>query len=271
MCFLVFFFFHPYFATQNQGSKIMELCSRHGQEKLSPWSEKWEGASLPNRWGNPWGVFSLDPPLEGGPSNKAACLQQGRQRQPRLCICPRGGHDTEWMMKLQLFKQKKQEEGSLGVREFPGGHRGGSCVWSPKHIPQNESINMVWTIIPKALRSKLQCQHGPATRLVHRRHTCGKDPRGTAKSLKTKLTLEPKPTESIMELTTEPQWVRWLWNNKTQMETNILQRILTGPRISNVLKMPTCYSKIGWQTKKQNILSNPSENIHINSFHMLVK
>ena len=118
VCFLVFYFFHPYFATQNQGSKIMELCSRHAQEKLSPWSEKWEGASLPNRWGNPWGVFSLDPPLEGGPSNKAACLQQGRQWQPRLCICPRGGHDTEWMMKLKLFKQKNRRKGPWELGSF---------------------------------------------------------------------------------------------------------------------------------------------------------
>ena len=61
---------------------------------------------------------------------------------------------------------------------------------------------MVWTRIPKALRSKLQCRHGPGTRLVHRRHTCGKAPRGTTKSLKTKLTLEPKPTEGITTLTT---------------------------------------------------------------------
>lgn len=47
--FLVFFFFHPYFATQNQGSKIMELFSWHGHEKLSPWSEKWKGGSLPSK------------------------------------------------------------------------------------------------------------------------------------------------------------------------------------------------------------------------------
>ena len=49
MSFLAFFFFHPYFATQNQGSKIMELCSRHDQEKLSHWSEKWEEEALPNK------------------------------------------------------------------------------------------------------------------------------------------------------------------------------------------------------------------------------
>lgn len=58
--FLVFFFFRPYLPTQSQGGKIMELCIRHGQEKLPPWSKKWEGGVLPYKGaGNPPEVSSL--------------------------------------------------------------------------------------------------------------------------------------------------------------------------------------------------------------------
>lgn len=161
-----------------------------------------EGPCQAKRRGNPRGVFSLDPPLEGGPSNKAVCLQQGRQQQPRLYIRPSGGYDTEWVMKLQLFKQKNRRKGPWELGSFQEATEEEAVYEVLSVFPGNESVKMAWTIIPKSLRSKLQCRHGPGTRLVHRKHTCGEDPTGTTKSLKTKLTLEPKPTESIMELVT---------------------------------------------------------------------
>ena len=143
MHFLVFFFFHPYFATQNQGSKIMELLSWHGQEKLSPWSEKWrEGPCQAKRRGNPRGVFSLDPPLEGGPSNKAVCLQQGRQQQPRLYIRPSGGYDTEWVMKLQLFKQKNRRKGPWELGSFQEATEEEAVYEVLSIFPGNESVKM---------------------------------------------------------------------------------------------------------------------------------
>lgn len=83
----------------------MELFSWHGQEKLSP-GQRNGGRSPTKQRGKSRGVFLLTLLWRGGPSNKAVCLQQGRQQQPRLYIRPSGGYDTEWVMKLQLLNKK---------------------------------------------------------------------------------------------------------------------------------------------------------------------
>lgn len=88
-----------------RGSKIMELFSWHGQRETLSLVREMEGrVPAKQREGkSPRIVFSLDPPLEGVPVIKQYAFQQGRQQQPRLCIRPSGGYDTEWVMKLQLF------------------------------------------------------------------------------------------------------------------------------------------------------------------------
>lgn len=65
----------------------MELFSWHGQEKLSLVREMEEGPQAKQREGEiPEVSFLLTSLWREVLSNKAVCLQQGRQQQPRLYI-----------------------------------------------------------------------------------------------------------------------------------------------------------------------------------------